>query len=105
LNGETGRTILGAYEGHKELQWMQHAGTAMIVGVIVALPGLIFNWPQPLIIVPFGICALVAIVCLGIGFVHLLRYYGILLSPAPPGKANATASPLDHAGEDHGNDG
>lgn len=102
LHGPLKRTIMSAYQGHQNVKWMQRAGTAMIVGVLVGLAATWFGWPVPVVVALFGICALVSAICIVIGLFHLFRYFGILARPPERDEANENTQSGGNGGENDG---
>lgn len=107
LHGRTARIILGAAEGYKSATWLEHAATVMIVGGIYALIAGSLEWPTPLLVVPFGFCVLVAVVCFALALVRMFGWYGILLfgprDDRPSDEARGGAAlPEDNADVDGG---
>ncbi len=99
LHGKVGRTILGGYEGHRQSVWMQRAATAMIAGIVVGVICVLINLPLPVSLGIFGVFVLVAVACMGIGIVHLVRWWGIAYGPPLPDRPDTPAALENHMGK------
>ncbi len=107
LHGRTARIILGAAEGEKWAIWIGRATTVLIVGGIYILIAGSLGWPNSALVVPFGFCVLVAVVCFALALSRLFRWYGILLfgprDDRPSDEARGGAAlPEDNADVDGG---
>ncbi len=79
--GRLKHTLMVGYEGHQQSKWMQHAATAMIFGVLIGLVTTWMGWPVPIVVALFGVCLLAAVICVGIGMFHLVRYLWLQAQP------------------------
>ncbi len=101
LHGKLGRTILRNYGLHKSVRWGMRTDVVGIVGVLIIVPAILLNVPQPILMGLIVVWLLAGAATVLAMVVSLVRAYTIHTPPEAPtnhaGVATASEEGQNHA--------